>query len=329
MWAQNILLAVIGLSAGVIVASGLFSFVIELGVVSDFADRTHTGEHILLYEDSVALGGILANIFWVFHISIPGGNILAAVFGILGGIFVGCWAMALAEMLNVFPIFIRRMKIIKSVPYLILGIAVGKTVGALLFFANHWGQQYCRGILERILCRSKAGTNRKKCSLTGKSCGKRKERNMDKQKQQEAYKNYVKQKTPVHNLPLNMLKAFITGGIICTIGQGILNYCRHLGIEKDISAGWTSMILILLSVLITGFNIYPQIAKWGGAGALVPITGFANSVAAPAIEYQKEGQVMGIGCKIFTIAGPVILYGIFSSWVLGVGYWILKILKVV
>ena len=90
---------------------------------------------------------------------------------------------------------------------------------------------------------------------------------MDKQKQQEAYKNYVKQKTPVHNLPLNMLKAFITGGIICTIGQGILNYCRHLGIEKDISAGWTSMILILLSALLTGFNIYPQIAKWGGAGA--------------------------------------------------------------
>ena len=130
---------------------------------------------------------------------------------------------------------------------------------------------------------------------------------MDKQKQQEAYKNYVKQKTPVHNLPFNMFKAFITGGIICTIGQGILNYCRHLGIEKDISAGWTSMILILLSVLLTGFNIYP----------------------APAIEYQKEGQVMGIGCKIFTIAGPVILYGIFSSWVLGVGYWILKILKVV
>ena len=81
---------------------------------------------------------------------------------------------------------------------------------------------------------------------------------MDKQKQQEAYKNYVKQKTPVHNLPLNMLKAFITGGIICTIGQGILNYCRHLGIEKDISAGWTSMILILLSVLLTGFNIYPR-----------------------------------------------------------------------
>ena len=86
--------------------------------------------------------------------------------------------------------------------------------------------------------------------------------------------------------------------------------------------------LILLSVLLTGFNFYGKITKFGGAGGLVPITGFANSVASAAIEYQKEGQVMGIGCKIFTIAGPVILYGIFSSWVLGVGYWILKILKV-
>lgn len=85
------------------------------------------------------------------------------------------------------------------------------------------------------------------------------------------------------------------------------------------------MILILLSVILTALNIYPRIAKWGGAGALVPITGFANSVAAPAIEFQKEGQVMGIGCKIFTIAGPVILYGVFSSWLLGVGYWILKV----
>lgn len=148
---------------------------------------------------------------------------------------------------------------------------------------------------------------------------------MDKQKQQQAYENYVKQKTPVHNLPANMVKAFITGGSICVIGQCILNFCKSQGFDKDISGGWTSMLLILLSVLLTGFNIYPSIAKWGGAGALVPITGFANSVASPAIEYQKEGQVMGIGCKIFTIAGPVILYGIFSSWLLGFGYWILKI----
>ena len=82
------------------------------------------------------------------------------------------------------------------------------------------------------------------------------------------------------------------------------------------------MLLVLLSVILTGFNIFPGIAKWGGAGALVPITGFANSVVAPAIEYKAEGQIFGIGCKIFTIAGPVILYGILSSWVLGVIYWI-------
>ncbi|MCF2554161.1 SpoVA/SpoVAEb family sporulation membrane protein [Faecalicatena contorta] len=147
---------------------------------------------------------------------------------------------------------------------------------------------------------------------------------MDKKQQQQAYKNYVKKKTPVHNLPVNMAKAFVTGGIICVIGQGILNYCENQGLDKDISGGWTSMILVLVSVILTGFNIYPRIAKWGGAGALVPITGFANSVAAPAIEYQKEGQVMGVGCKIFTIAGPVILYGTFTSWVLGLVYWILK-----
>ncbi|MGN1166552.1 MAG: SpoVA/SpoVAEb family sporulation membrane protein [Lachnospiraceae bacterium] len=152
---------------------------------------------------------------------------------------------------------------------------------------------------------------------------------MDRKKQQEAYENYVKQKTPVHNLPLNMMKAFITGGIICTIGQFILNYCGKLGLDKDISGSWTSMALILISVILTGLNIYPRIAKWGGAGALVPITGFANSVAAPAIEYKKEGQVMGIGCKIFTIAGPVILYGIFTSCLLGVCYWIMKIAGIV
>lgn len=93
---------------------------------------------------------------------------------------------------------------------------------------------------------------------------------------------------------------------------------------KEVCGSITSISLILLSVLLTGWNIYPRVAKWGGAGALVPITGFANSVAAPAIEYKKEGQVMGIGCKIFTIAGPVILYGVFTSWILGLVYWIWK-----
>lgn len=138
MWVKNVLLAIIGLSGGMVVAAGLFSFITGLGVISDFADRTHTGEHILLYEDSVALGGILGNLFYVYQISIPYGRWIAPVFGLFGGIFVGCWAMALAEVLNVFPIFIRRVKLLRYIPYLIAAVAFGKGIGALLFFVKRW-----------------------------------------------------------------------------------------------------------------------------------------------------------------------------------------------
>ena len=93
------------------------------------------------------------------------------------------------------------------------------------------------------------------------------------------------------------------------------------------AGSWCSLLLVLGSVILTGFNLYPKIARFGGAGTLVPITGFANSVAAPAIEYQKEGQIFGIGCKIFTIAGPVILYGIITSWGLGLIYWAFGFLR--
>lgn len=143
------------------------------------------------------------------------------------------------------------------------------------------------------------------------------------------YQEYVKQVTPTHSLWANMAKAFLVGGLICTLGQFILNIAGNMGLDKETSGAWTSLILILLSIILTGLNIYPSFANWGGAGALVPITGFANSVAAPAIEFKKEGQIFGIGCKIFTIAGPVILYGIFSSWVLGLVYWVLKIMGIV
>ena len=149
----------------------------------------------------------------------------------------------------------------------------------------------------------------------------------DKRRNQK-YNDYVKKVTPTHNLWWNMAKAFVTGGAICCIGQFILNTCKNYGLDKETSGSWCTLILILLSVVLTGLNLYPSIANWGGAGALVPITGFANGVAAPAIEFQKEGQVFGIGCKIFTIAGPVILYGIFTSWVLGLGYWVLKCMGV-
>ncbi|MDE5907956.1 MAG: SpoVA/SpoVAEb family sporulation membrane protein [Lachnospiraceae bacterium] len=144
---------------------------------------------------------------------------------------------------------------------------------------------------------------------------------------EKEYEEYVKTITPTHNLYLQMLKAFITGGIICVIGQVLLNFASNqMGMDKETAGSFCSLVLVLLSVLLTGFNIYPSIVKFGGAGALVPITGFANSVAAPAVEFKKEGQVFGIGCKIFTIAGPVILYGIFTSWFLGLCYWIGKIL---
>ena len=92
--------------------------------------------------------------------------------------------------------------------------------------------------------------------------------------------------------------------------------------EQETASAWNLLALILISIILTGLNIYPKIVQFGGAGALVPITGFANSVVAPAIEFHAEGEVFGVGCKIFTIAGPVILYGVLTSWVLGLIYWI-------
>ena len=118
----------------------------------------------------------------------------------------------------------------------------------------------------------------------------------EEQKQiEQEYGEKVKEYTPTHSLPKEMVKAFLVGGIICTIGQGIIQAATSYGLNKDDAGTVCTIVLVLASVLLTGFNIYPNIAKFGGAGALVPITGFANSVAAPAIEFQKEGQVFGIG----------------------------------
>ena len=123
-----------------VVAGGIFAFIIGLGVVSDFADRTHTGKHILLYEDAVALGGILGNLVLVYQIPMRGGPLALAGFGLLAGVFTGAWAMALAEMLNVFPIFVRRVKLIRCIPWAILTMAIGRGIGAILFFALRWGK---------------------------------------------------------------------------------------------------------------------------------------------------------------------------------------------
>ena len=148
------------------------------------------------------------------------------------------------------------------------------------------------------------------------------------EKKEMDYQQHVEQVTPKYSLLWRMLKAFLVGGTICLIGQCILNYAtNNLGMDKETAGSWCSMLLVLVSVLLTGFNIYPKLVEWGGAGALVPITGFANSIASAAIEYQKEGQVFGIGCKIFTIAGPVILYGIVTSWGLGLVYYLWQFIR--
>ena len=139
--------------------------------------------------------------------------------------------------------------------------------------------------------------------------------------EKKEYGTYVKEITPVHSTVKNMLRAFLAGGAVCTIGQACLGLYGTMGMETETAAAWTTLTLIAASVLLTGLGLYQRIVKFAGAGALVPITGFANSVAAAAIEYRSEGHVFGIGCKIFTIAGPVILYGIFASWALGLVYW--------
>lgn len=150
---------------------------------------------------------------------------------------------------------------------------------------------------------------------------------MDKERRNQEYNDYVKQVTPTHCLWANMLKAFITGGTICLLGQIIVNaLVLCFNITKEDAPVWCSLILVLLSVVLTALNVYSPLATWGGAGALVPITGFANGVSACACEYQVEGQVFGIGCQIFKIAGPVILYGIFSSWLIGLGYFLLGLI---
>ena len=149
------------------------------------------------------------------------------------------------------------------------------------------------------------------------------------QEKAKKYNQYVETKTPKPDLLKDMLGAFFVGGTICVIGQAFSNFYASRGLAEEDAAAFTTISLVLLAVLLTGCNLFTKITKIGGAGSLVPITGFANSVAAPAIEFGVEGEVYGKGCKIFTIAGPVILFGILSSWVLGVIYWIGTLLGVV
>lgn len=149
-----------------------------------------------------------------------------------------------------------------------------------------------------------------------------------KQKLAEEYNAYIKEVTPTFSTAKNMFRAFWTGGVVCIIGQALNNLFTGMGLDKKEASSWTLLVLMFTAIVLTGFNLFSKIAKYAGAGVLVPITGFANGVASPAIEYKKEGWVFGVGCKIFTIAGPVILYGIITSWGLGLIYWGLKMMGI-
>lgn len=133
----------------------------------------------------------------------------------------------------------------------------------------------------------------------------------------QQYSDYVDKKTPNSPILKNCFNAFWVGGLICTIGQFIFDYCKFKGLSETACSTIVSIILIGISAILTSLNIFNKIGKFAGAGSLVPITGFANSIVAPAIEYKSEGYVMGVGAKMFTVAGPVLVFGISSAVLVG------------
>ena len=136
------------------------------------------------------------------------------------------------------------------------------------------------------------------------------------------YQDYVEKKSPNSPILKNCLNAFWVGGLICTIGQIILDFCKYKGLSEETSGTLVSIFLIGISAFLTGLNIFNKIGKFAGAGSLIPITGFANSIVAPAMEYKSEGYVMGVGAKMFTVAGPVLVYGISTSIIVGFIYFL-------
>ena len=141
---------------------------------------------------------------------------------------------------------------------------------------------------------------------------------MDSIQTPEQYRNYVDKKSPNSPILKNCFNAFWVGGLICSIGQIIFDFCTFKGMDVTTSNTIVSIVLIGISAYLTGLNIFNKIGKFAGAGSLVPITGFANSIVSPAIEYKSEGYVMGVGGKMFTVAGPVLVFGISSAVIIGI-----------
>ena len=134
----------------------------------------------------------------------------------------------------------------------------------------------------------------------------------------QKYNEYVDKKSPNSPILKNCFNAFWVGGLICSIGQIIFDFCKYKGLEQQSSNTVVAIVLIGIAAFLTGLNIFNKIGKFAGAGSLIPITGFANSIVSPAIEYKSEGYVMGVGGKMFTVAGPVLVYGISASVIIGI-----------
>ncbi len=143
-------------------------------------------------------------------------------------------------------------------------------------------------------------------------------------KEEKRFANMQEKRKPPVPLGSNLIRAFITGGLICVVGQAIMEILKMLGIPPDGAAGPTAAILIVISALLTGFGVYDDIGRFGGMGAALPITGFANAIVSPAMEFKREGFVLGLGARMFTVAGPVLVYGLVTSTVVGFFYYLLK-----
>lgn len=140
----------------------------------------------------------------------------------------------------------------------------------------------------------------------------------------EEYKELTQSMTPKPTIMKNIIRAFLVGGIICAFGQIVINFLVQMGLPKDDASTAATAFLILLGALLTGLGIYDEIGKFAGAGSIVPVTGFANSVVSPALEFKREGYVMGVGAKLFTVAGPVLVYGIAASIAIGLITYFLR-----
>lgn len=143
---------------------------------------------------------------------------------------------------------------------------------------------------------------------------------------EKEYGELVTELMPKSPIWKDCVNAFWIGGLICVLGQFFINRYREMGLDKEMAGTAASMTLVVLSAILTGLSLYDNIAKVAGAGTLVPITGFANAIAAPAVEFKTEGFILGVGAKMFTIAGPVIVYGLSASVVYGLIYWIATII---